>query len=148
MVWHINYDKNDKRPLPIGMNRKVISLFKDEFGEKIIKEFCALRPKTYKYLMDNDSENEKAKGIKKCVIKHRLVFENYKDSLFNNQTISQLRFKKNPHNVYTEEVNKVALNSYDDKRLKTFDRVTTYSYGTNDFKVRKSEMLCKIRCYV
>ena len=100
--------------------------------------------------MDDDSENEKNKGIKKCVIKHRLAFENCKDSLFNNQTIlkSQLGFKRDPHNVYTEEVNKIALNSNDDKWLKTFDRVTTYPYGTNDFKVCKSEMLSKIRCNV
>ena len=56
-----------------------------------------------------------------------------KDSLFNNKTIlkSQLRFKSDHHNVYTEEVNKIALNSNDDKRLQIFDRGTTYPYGTN-----------------
>ena len=95
--------------------------------------------------MDNDSENKKAKRIKKCVIKRRLMFENYKDSSFNNKTIlkSQLRFKSDHHNVYTEGVNKIALNSNDDKRLKTFDRVTTYPYRTNAFKVCESEMLSK-----
>ena len=84
-----------------------------------MKVFCALRDKTYTYLMDDDSENKKAKGIKRCVIKHRLMFGNYKDPLFNNKTIlkSQLRFKSDHHNVYTEEVNKIALNSNDDKRL-------------------------------
>ena len=46
-----------------------MNLFKDELGGKIIKEFCALRPKTYVYLMDDDSEKKKAKGTKKCVIK-------------------------------------------------------------------------------
>ena len=49
-----NYDENDKRPLPIGKNKKVIGYFKDELGGKIMKEFCALRAKTYAYLMDND----------------------------------------------------------------------------------------------
>ena len=61
--------------------------------------------------MEDDSEMKKAKGVKRCVKNRRLIFENYKDSLFNNKTImrSQLRFKSDHHNVYTEEVNKIAL---------------------------------------
>ena len=96
--------------------------------------------------MKDDSEMKKVKRVKRCVRKRRLMFQNYKDSLFNNKTImrSQLRFKSDHHNVYTEEVNKIALNS-NDKRLQTFDRVTTYPYGTNAFKVCESEMLSKIR---
>ena len=86
---------------------------------------------------------KKVKGTKKCIIKRRLMFENYKDSLFNNNTKlrSQLGFKSNLYNVYTEEVNKIALNSNDDKRLQTFDRVTTYPYETNAFKVCESEII-------
>ena len=64
-----NYDENDKRPLPIGKNKKVIGLFKDESAGKIMKKFCALRAKTYAHLMCDDSEKKKAKGTKKCVIK-------------------------------------------------------------------------------
>ena len=145
-----NYDENDKRPLQIGVNKKKIGTFKNELGGKIMKELCVLRAKTYAYLMDDDIEKKKVKGIKKCVIKHRLMFENYKDSLFNNKAIlkSQLGFKSDRHNMYTEEVNKIALSSNDDKRLQTFDRVTTYPYGTNAFKVCESEMLSKIRCNV
>ena len=122
-----NYDKNDKRQLEIGVNKEVIGMFKDELGGKIMKQFCALRAKTYTCLMDGDSQKKIAKGIKKCVIKRRLMFENYKDSLFNNKTIlkSQLRFKSDHHDVYTEEVNRIARNSNDDKRLQKFDRVTT-----------------------
>ena len=65
--------------------------------------------------------------------------------MFNNKTIlkSQQRFKSDHHNVYTEEANKIALDSNDDKRLQTFDRVRTYLYGTNPFKVCESEMLSK-----
>ena len=70
------------------------------------------------------------------------MFENYKDSLFNNNTILrlQLRFKSDLHIMYTEEVNKIAISSNDDKRLQTFDKVTTYPYETNAFKVCESEM--------
>ena len=118
-------------------------MFKDELGGKIIKEFCALRAKTYSYLMGDDSEVKKAKGTKKCVIKRELMFENYKDCLFNDKIIlkSQQRFKSDHHNVYTEEINKIALSSNDDKRLQTSDKITTYPYGTNAFKVWESEML-------
>ena len=59
-----NYDKDDKRPLPIGMNKKIISLFKDELGGKIMKELCALRAKTYTYLMNDGNKKKKSKGIK------------------------------------------------------------------------------------
>ena len=63
------------------------------------------------------------------------MFENYKDCLFNNKTIyrSQERFKSYYHNMYTEEVHKIALSSNDDKRLRTFDRITKYPYGTNEY---------------
>ena len=96
-----NYDKNDRKPLQIGLNKKVIGLFKDELRGKIIKEFCALRAKSYTYLMDDDNEKKKAKEIKKCITKRRIMFESYKDSLFNDKTIlqSQLGFKSDHHNV-------------------------------------------------
>ena len=66
-------------------------------------------------------------------MKQKLMFENYKDCLFNNKIIygSQERFKSYYH-MYTEEVNKTALSSSDDKRLQTFDRITTYPYGTDE----------------
>ena len=62
--------------------------------------------------------------------------------MFNNKKIreSQIRCKSDHHDVYAEEVNKEALNNGDDKRLQTFDGVTTYPHGTNAFKVWESEM--------
>ena len=78
-----NYDENDKRPLPIGKNEKVPGVFKEELGGNIIVEVVALRPKAWAYLMDDGSAHKNAKGTKKCVIKRRLMFENYKDCLFN-----------------------------------------------------------------
>ena len=85
-----------------------------------------LEPK-HAYLMDDDSEKKKAIGTKKCIIKCRIMFENYKDSLFNNNIVlrSQLRFESDLHNVYTEEVDKIALNSNEDTRLQTHDRIKT-----------------------
>ena len=143
-----NCDQNEKIPLPMDMNKKVIGMFKDELGGKIIKDLCVLRAKTYTYLMDDDTEHKKTKGTKEYTIKRRLMFENYKDSLFNDKTIlrSQLRFKSDLHNVYTEKVNKIALSSNDNKKLQTFDRVTTYPHGTNAFKVCESEMMNKYKC--
>ena len=84
--------------------------------------------------MGDDREAKKAKGKKKCIIKWKLMFENYKDCLFNGDVIlkSQQRFKSDHHKVYTEEFNKIALSS-DDKRLQ---RVTTYPYGTPAVKVK------------
>ena len=108
-------------------------------------EVVANRAKTYAYLLDDDSEIKKAKGVKRCVIKQRVMLENYKDSLFNNKVImqSQKRFKSDNHDMYTEEVNKIALNYTDDKRLQTFDGIMTGPYGANAFKVCESEMLTK-----
>ena len=79
-------------------------MFKDELGGKIIKEFCAHRPKTYSYLMDDGIEKKEAKGTNKCILNRRIKFIDYKDSVFENKTIlrSQLRFKSDLHIVYTE----------------------------------------------
>ena len=109
-------------------------------------EFVGLRAKTYAYLVDDDSEHKKDKGTKKCIIKRGLMFKNYKDCYFNNKIIlkSQQRFKNDHHNVYTEQINKITLSGNDDKRLQTFDKMTTYPYRINAFKVCKNEMLSKI----
>ena len=71
------------------------------------------------------------------------MFQNYKDCLLNNKTVyrPQERFKSYSHDVYTEEVNKIALSNSDDKRMETSDGIKTYPYGTNAFKVCESEML-------
>ena len=106
-------NKNDKRPLPIGKNKNVPGIFKDELGGKIMTDVVALRPKTYAYLVDgydddnyekNKVTNKRAKGTKMCIIKQKLMFESYKACLLDNKTIykSQERFKSFYHNMYTE----------------------------------------------
>ena len=74
------------------------------------------------------------------------MFKSYIDCLWNNKIIlqSQQKFKSDYHNVYNEQINKIALSNNDDKRLQTFDKITRYPYGTNAFKVCKSERLRKI----
>ena len=100
------------RPLPVGLNKKVIGLMKDELGGKIMTEFVALRPKLYSYKKLDGLEDKKCKGIKKCAVKKTLTFEDYKAYLFNNSTEyrSQLLFRSAKHEVHIIEVNKVALN--------------------------------------
>ena len=112
-----------------------------------MKEFIGLTVKTYTYLMDDNSKHKKAKETKTCATKRRLMFQNYTVSLFNDKIIlkSQQSFKGDYHNVCTEQINKIALSSNDDKRLQTFDKITTYPYGTNAFKLCKSEKLSKYK---
>ena len=114
-------------------------MFKDELTAKRIlrtqsKDICICIKWWHK---------KKHQGNKKCVIKRKLAFENYKNCLLNNKIIlrSQLRFKSDHHKVYTEETNRIALSSNDNKRIQTIDKVTTYPCGTSDFKICESEML-------
>ena len=110
-------------------------------------EFVALKPKTYSYLMGDGGSYKKAKGAKECVIKRRLKFNDYKDYLLKNEIVlkSQQKFKSARHDVYNEEIDKIALGSNDDKRLQTFDRITSYTYGTSAGKVCKTELLIKLK---
>ena len=122
------------RPLLIGLNKKVIGPMKDELGGKIMTEFVALRPKLYSYKKLDGSEDQKCKGIKKCVVKKTLTFEDYKTCLFNNSTEyrSQLMFRLAKHEVHTIEVNKVALNRDGDKRISKRDEISTFAKGHKD----------------
>ena len=124
-----NYEVN--RPLTMGKNKKVIGLMKDELGGKIITEFVTLRPKTYSFLSDDGKEDKKAKGTKKCVIKKMIKFNDYKKCLLNDEVIfkSQQRFISKKHDVYTENINKIALSNDDDKRIVSSDKITSYPYG-------------------
>ena len=104
---------------------------KDEVGEKIITEFVTLRPKTYSYLTDDGKKDKKAKGAKKCVIKKMIKFNNYKKCLLIDEVIlkSQQRFISKKHDVYTENINKIALSNNDDERIVSSDKITSYPYG-------------------
>ena len=128
------YSKTDFRPLPISLNKKVIGLMKDNLGGKIMTEFMALKPKLYSYRELDGSENKKCKGIKKCIVKKTLTFEDCKTCLFSDSTEyrSQLMFRSAKHEVHTIEVNKVTLNRDDDKRISWKDGISTFVRGHKD----------------
>ena len=117
----------------MGLNIKVIGLMEDELGGAIMTEFVALRPELYSYRKLDGAEDKKCKGIKKCVVKKTLTFDNYKNCLFsptNGSTFRrQLMFRNKKHKVHTVEVNKAALNRDDDKRISNRGFVSTLAQG-------------------
>ena len=124
-----NYEVN--RPLPTGKNKKIIGLMKDELGGKIITEFVTLRPKTYSFVTDDGKKDKKAKGTKKCIIKKMIKFNDYKKCLLHDELIlkSQQRLISKKHDVYTENINKIALSNNDDKRIVSSNKINNYPYG-------------------
>ena len=124
-----NHEAN--RPLPTGKNKKIIGLMKDELSGKIITEFVTLRPKTYSFLADDGMEDKKAKGTKKCIIKKMIKFNDYKKCLLNDEVMlnPQQRFISKKHDVYTENINRIALSNNDDKRIVSLNKITSYPYG-------------------
>ena len=108
-------------------------------------QFIALWAKTYAFVQINEEneleEHKKAKGTKKCVIKKHLHFDLYKKALFNNETTrcTQQRFKSDHHKIYTQSIHKVASNNKDDKRIQSFDGITTSPIGMDKDLIIKSE---------
>ena len=120
------YDKADAKPLPIGKNKKVIGLMKDELGGKIMTGFVALGPKSHAYRKLDNKEDTKCKGIKKCIVKKM-------NGLLSRKSINktQSMFRRNRHRINTVEVNKVALNRDDDKWIVKNDGINTLVHGHN-----------------
>ena len=121
------------RPLPMGLNKMVIGLMKDELGGAIMTEYVALRPKLYSYRKLDGAEDKKCRGIKKCMVKKTLACDDYKECLLNPTNGStfrwQLMFRSKKHEVHTVEINKVALNRDDKKQIAKKDIVSTLVCG-------------------
>ena len=113
-----DYPPNHPSGIPTGCNKKVLGVFKDEAAGKIMEEFVGLRAKLYSYKMFKGEESKKCKGIKKSVVKKSITHEDYKNCLFTGkQEYRRMNVMRSyDHDVYTEEVNKIALCSDDDKR--------------------------------
>ncbi len=125
-----NFPKDHSSGIFSDVNKKVVGKFKDEAGGEQITEFVGLRAKLYSYKMQ-DKEEKKCKGIKKAVIKKNITFEDYKTCLFSGS--EQMRkmniIRSHNHEMFTEEVNKVALSAADDKRVILPDGIHTYAHG-------------------
>ena len=126
-----DYPENHPSGIPTGENKKVLGMSKDEAAGKMIKEFVGLRAKLYSYKMYEGEESKKCKGVKKQVVKKSITHEDYKTCLETGK--EQLRkqniIRSYNHEVYTEEVNKVALSAEDDKRYVTEDGKHTLAWG-------------------
>ena len=128
--WFDTSEYPEGLPLKAGVNKKVIGMFKDEACGKQIEEFVGLRAKLYSYKIAG-KEEKKCKGIKKVVVKNRITHDDYIKCL--KTKAEQLRkmiiLRSDMHDVYTEEVNKIALSADDDKRIILEDGISTLSYG-------------------
>jgi len=126
------FDASYSSGIQTGVNKKVIRMMKDEAGRKIIQEFVGLRAKLYSFNMWEDSSKRKrCKGIRKNVVKNRITHDDYKNFLLDDE--EQMRnmnvIRSHLHNVYTEEVNKVALSAEDYKRVIMEGGIYTLAYG-------------------
>ena len=119
-----------------GINNKVVGMFKDETKGRNIKEFVGLRSKLYSYKMEEGEENKRCKGIKKAVVQKSITHEDYKTCLETGK--EQLRrqniIRSYEHELYTEEINKIALSSKDDKRYLLKDSFDTLAWGHHKIK--------------
>ena len=126
-----NYPNNHQSGIRNGINKKVPGKFKDELGGEPIIAYAGPRAKLYSYLTLSNVEEKKAKGIKKYAIKNKLIFNDFKECVLNRTTkrITQSNIRSYNHEVYTEIINKVALNWYDDKRYILENGIDTLAWG-------------------
>ena len=130
------YKEGHPSGIPTGINKKVLGMFKDEVKGKNIKEFVGLRAKLYSFIIEDGEENKKCKGVKKQVVKENITHEDYKTCLLTGKEIlrKQNILRSYDHEVYTEEVNKIALSAADDKRYILSDGMATLAWGHHRIK--------------
>ena len=126
-----NYPENHPSGIPTGINNKVLGMFKDEEAGDNMKEFIGLRAKLYSYKMEEGTEKKRCKGIKKAVVAKSIRHENYKTCLQTGkeQYRTQNILRSYEHDIYLEEINKIALSAADDKRYLLKDSFDTLAWG-------------------
>ena len=133
------YPENHPSGIPTGINKKVLGMFKDEVKGKNIKEFVGLRAKLYSFIIEDGEENKKCKGVKKQVVEESITHEDYKTCLLTGKETlrKQNILRSYDHEVYTEEVNKIALSAADDKRYILSNGMDTLAWG--HYKIKEME---------
>ena len=118
-------------PLYSEENKKVIGKFKDELNGEIMNEVVFLKSKAYSYTLTDLSEEKKLKGIGKTTIKKDINFNDYKDCLFKNKTKMNKMYTMNSskHKMYVNEVNKISMSPFDDKRYILDNGIDTQPFG-------------------
>ena len=113
-----NYKSEHPSGMPVGVNKKVPGMFKDEMGGGIITEFVGLRSKMYSFSSLEQEEEKKAKGVPKSVVKKNIHFDHYKNCLFEKKSLTTQFYtlRSRDHEIHTEKVTKVALSNKDTKR--------------------------------
>lgn len=112
-------------------NKKKLGAMKDELCGVPMKKFIGIRSKVYTYECVNDKRENRAKGVKRYIV-DELTTDEYEQSLNDHDLRiikNQNLFRTRLHRIYTENMNKVALNSNDDKRIILEDKVNTLAYG-------------------
>jgi hypothetical protein len=130
-----NYKDDHPSGLASQTNKKVVGLMKDEAGGKIIGEVIGLRAKLYSIKFDGDGgaseERKRCKGVKKSVVRKDITHEDYKKCLFSGEKLLRKMnvIRSHRHDIYSEEVNKVALSRDDDKKTILDDGINTTAIG-------------------
>jgi len=120
----------EDHPCFVSERKKIPGLFSDETDGLIMTEFCALRAKSYAYVLDG-GEKIKAKGIRRHVVKNHMTFNDHKKCLFGEEmdvkreNVSIRPFK---HQLMTIKSNKLTLNNFDDKRVILKDKIHTLTH--------------------
>lgn len=130
-----NFPDSHPSGIPTGKNKKAVGMFKDEAGSQIIEEFVGLRAKLYSYKMfESKKEEKKCKGVKKSVIKKTITHDDYKRCLLSGekQYRQMMTFRSRKHEIFTEEINKIALSADDDKRIILPNKINTLAYGHSE----------------
>ncbi|KAE9540697.1 hypothetical protein AGLY_003942 [Aphis glycines] len=122
----------EDHPCYIAERKKIPGLFSDETDGLIMTEFCALRAKSYAYILDG-REKIKAKGIRRHVVKNHMTFNDHKKCLFGEDEMDVKRenvtIRSFKHQLMTIKSNKLTFNNYDDKRIVLEDKIHTLAHG-------------------